>query len=152
MEVREQLEIYCGSGLDQIPLERQLDGMPREYYAVCSGAGEQEQLVGVAGLYRLGLWTWSGVLWLGWFAIDTNRQRQGAGAAALEFLERFARARGAEVLKVETLAVGEAAGFYRKHGFADEAVLKCHYGAEYNALVLSKSLIGLEPLDPRTPE
>jgi ribosomal protein S18 acetylase RimI-like enzyme len=140
-EIREQLALYCDAGLDRTPLERQRDGMPREYYALSTNEGA---IIGVAGLYRFGHWTWDGILWLGWFAVDPDYQRQGLGAAALDALERLAQEKGARIVKVEALASGEAVGFYLRHGFEREAVLRSHYGPDLDAVVLSKRLDSVE--------
>ena len=148
-EVEHQLEVYCGCLLDSLRLEEQRDGLPREYYSIVQAVGAREQIVGLAGLYRFGLWTWEKIWWLGWFGISPEHQAAGLGGEALEFLMRLARYRGAELLKVETPAGGRAIQFYEKHGFHREAVLKHHYSADLDAEVLTRSLLDVDTTDPR---
>ena len=148
-EVEHQLEVYCGCLLDSLPLEEQRDGLPREYYSIVQVAGTKEHIVGLAGLYRFGLWTWEKIWWIGWFCISPDHQAAGLGGEALEFLMRLARSRGAELLKVETPAGGRAVQFYEKNGFHREAVLKQHYSADLDAEVLTRSLDGVNSVDPR---
>jgi ribosomal protein S18 acetylase RimI-like enzyme len=149
-EVHEMLELYFESGLESIPLNQQVrEALPREYFAFVAD-GDPAQLVGITGLYRLGTWTWPGNLWLGWTAIDSDTQGQGAGTQMLELVMKIARERGAEFLKVETDADGPATSFYLKNGFVEEARLTRHYSSQMDAAIFSIDLSGLDAASPAT--
>jgi N-acetylglutamate synthase-like GNAT family acetyltransferase len=135
---------YCRSGLDRLTLDQQPhESVPVEYWVLTDTVSGE--VIGLCGLYRF-RWAWTQSLWLGWTAIAPYLQSRGVGAAMLMTLMRIARARGAEVFKVETPLGGRAVSFYKKLGFIEEGILSKHYDADMDALVLSRDMSDITPL------
>jgi GNAT superfamily N-acetyltransferase len=146
-DLRTMLDVYCAQGLVGVPLHRQSqEALPREYFAIVVGEGTAERIAGITGIYRFGTWTWPGNLWLGWTAVDRPLQSRGVGTTALHLVMRIARSRGGERLKVETAYGGRATLFYARNGFVEEARLRAHYAPDLDALVLSRGLDDIEPM------
>jgi ribosomal protein S18 acetylase RimI-like enzyme len=146
-EVGSRLEDYCVSGQAGLTLDEQVrESLPTEYWVMVETGGE---VLGICGLYRFS-WAWKRSFWLGWFAVAPSRQNRGMGAIMLTTLLRIARSKGCQVFKVETGKGGKATAFYKKLGFVEEGVLSRHYSQNLDALVLSRDLSDVLPLDTGT--
>ncbi len=108
---------------------------------------DSKHIIGLTGLYRL-RWAWSRSYWLGWFALDPDLHGKGIGTKLLEITMATAKGYGAAHLKVETMFGGASEEFYKKNGFELEGKLKDHYGDNYDAAVLSRSLEDISPIAP----
>ncbi len=81
-------------------------------------AYEDNELVGAATYY-----TRAGVGHLSELIVAAHRRGQGIGSALLVEFQARARAAGCHKLTLVTYWDPQAVGFYRRHGFAVEAVL-----------------------------
>ncbi len=81
-------------------------------------AYEEATLVGAATYY-----TRAGVAHLSELLVASHKRGQGIGGALLARFEELARAAGCHKLTLVTYWDPQTVGFYRKHGFAVEAVL-----------------------------
>ncbi|MBU1985293.1 ribosomal protein S18-alanine N-acetyltransferase [bacterium] len=79
-------------------------------------------------------------------AVSPDRQRQGVGAALLEYLLDIARQSGMRDVYLEVRMSNQAAqALYTKYAFAQLAVRKRYYRDGEDARVMHRSLISLSP-------
>lgn len=131
---------YCNTGCHQLAIEDQPhQSVPVEYWVVV----DEYSLSGLCGIYRFN-WAWEKSFWVAWFAIAPTFQKQGLGRATLSTMAKIARAKGCEVLKVETALNGKALGFYEHFGFKCEGIITKHYGPITDAAILSLELQSLD--------
>jgi len=77
----------------------------------------ESELLGIVGLFAK-RWIGKQNLYLGWFAVDPERQGQGIGRGLLEYAKEIAREMGARWIYTETAPEPEATiRFYEKAGF-----------------------------------
>lgn len=140
-EIREELEIYFASNLENTHLiEQPRELVPREYYSLTYTSPYPHRLAGLTGLYKLGRWSWSGALWLGWFALDPELHARGLGIAALELTLHTALLRGAHQVSVEAEADSQAARFYQANSFLRTGTLMNHYGPQCHAWIFTRAI------------
>lgn len=87
----------------------------REYFVSCL----DERLVAITGLHHYE-WGPAENVWLAWFAVRPDYQRQGIGRCLLNELERLAKVKGYQKLFIETYdhpAFAKARQFYAACGF-----------------------------------
>jgi ribosomal protein S18 acetylase RimI-like enzyme len=82
-------------------------------------------------------------VWLAWFAVHPDYQRQGLGSQMLVFIEDQARARGFRKLFVETYLHSDfdkARSFYEASGFQRAGGIDNYLPGGEDMLVYAKSL------------
>ncbi len=124
-----------------------LDQMLTDYFGGNSNSDQfwiiddDEEPVGVAYCQseRMTVGTWNLLL----IAIRPDRQRQGRGAALIQYVEQMLTARGERLLLVETSGLESFEGtraFYRKCGFSEEARIRDFYSSGEDKIVYRKML------------
>lgn len=76
-------------------------------------------------------------------AVHTDYQKQGRGAALLDYVEQTLARQGERVLLVETMALDEfqyVRTFYQKNGFVEAARIKEFYAAGADKVIFWKAL------------
>ncbi|WP_013320297.1 GNAT family N-acetyltransferase [Gloeothece verrucosa] len=102
---------------------------------------DEEEPVGVAYCQseRMTVGTWNLLL----IAIRPDRQRQGRGAALIQYVEQMLTARSERLLLVETSGLESFEGtraFYRKCGFSEEARIRDFYSSGEDKIIYRKML------------
>lgn len=110
----------------------------RSYYLWCQCG----RLYGLTGLHHY-LWGPEHTVWLAWFAVEPNLQRQGHGSGLLAAVESIAVARGYQRLLVETYNHPDFAGaraFYQARGFTRVGGIADYLEHGADMVVYGKSL------------
>ena len=109
----------------------------RTYYAV----EKEKSIVGVVGLHQYP-WGPDENVWLGWFAVKPEHQRQGIGTWLMNKIIEEARQKGYKKMLVETYSGKDfesARSFYSKFGFKRIGKIKKYMGKE-DMIVFSKEI------------
>lgn len=102
-----------------------------------------QRLCGLVGLHHYH-WGPERNVWLSWFAVDPELQRQGYGAALLAAIERIALEKGYDRFLVETYDhddFASARAFYLAQGFAEAGRIDDYIGDGSDMVVFSKTLV-----------
>ncbi len=89
----------------------------REYYVF----KDDDKLIGLVGLHHY-VWGPAENIWLSWFAVSPDYQRQGVGSAMLEAIMKIGRKKGFTKLFIETYDgpdFEKARRFYTAMGFTE---------------------------------
>ena len=100
------------------------------------------RIAGLVGLHHY-LWGPEGNVWLAWFAVEPDLQRQGHGSALLKSIEAIAREAGYRKLLVETYAHSDfdsARQFYASQGFAEAGRIAEYLDDGSDMIVYGKEL------------
>lgn len=110
----------------------------RRYLALASPSG----VIGITGLHHYE-WGPPKNVWLGWFAILPEMQRQGFGTMLLTQMQEHARTLGFEKLLIETYSSPEfsdARLFYEKKGFHQVGGIAGYVSENVDLVVFAKLL------------
>jgi GNAT superfamily N-acetyltransferase len=111
----------------------------RQYYT-CTVDG---RLVGLTGLHHYE-WGPAENVWLAWFAVHPDFQRQGIGRYLLQETQQLAQARGYHKLFIETYDhpdFATARQFYTACGFTQAGEINHYLPGPYNMIVYLKDLV-----------
>jgi len=111
----------------------------RIYFTHSAGS----QIIALVGLHHYA-WGPDGNVWLAWFAVHPDFQRQGIGSRMLAFIEDQARNRGFRKLFVETYThpdFDNARRFYQASGFQHAGDIHDYLPGGDDRLVYAKTLI-----------
>lgn len=75
--------------------------------------------------------------------VSPSHQRQGAGQALLNHIEKALHSKDARLLLVETSSLDDFSGaraFYQKQGFVNEATIRDYYDAGEAKLIFTKAI------------
>jgi GNAT superfamily N-acetyltransferase len=100
------------------------------------------RLCGLVGLHHY-LWGPEQNVWLSWFAVEPDLQRQGHGAALLAAIERVALQQGYRRFLIETYDHGDfdkAQAFYLAQGFAQVGRISDYIGDGSDMVIYRKDL------------
>jgi GNAT superfamily N-acetyltransferase len=100
------------------------------------------KIIGIVGLHHYE-WGPPQNVWLGWFAIHPDKQRQGLGSKLLSAAEEQALALGYSRLLVETYTSREftsARSFYTKSGYIPAGIISDYIENGVDMIVYSKFL------------
>ena len=102
-----------------------------------------ERLCGLVGLHHYH-WGPEQNVWLSWFAVEPDLQRQGHGAALLAAIERIALEQGYSRFLVETYDHADfasARAFYLAQGFSEVGRISDYIGEGSDMVVFRKALM-----------
>lgn len=110
----------------------------RDYYV----ARYNEHLCGLVGLHHY-RWGPPANVWLSWFAVHPEYQRQGLGAKLVGYIQEVAITSGYRQMLIETYNSDEfalARKFYQRHGFSQTGQIEHYINQDTAMLVYSKQL------------
>lgn len=111
--------------------------------SIYSAKGKTFRFVAKEGNRALGalsIQVYPGVAKIGAFAVAKSRRDLGIGSKLLEKCEAVASKEGCRKIWLFTFQDWPAFGFYKKHGYRKEALLKRHWGGKSDLVIMSKFL------------
>lgn len=101
---------------------------------------ENGQVAGISGLHHYE-WGPDDVVWLGWFAVEPDLQRNGIGNTMMEKACALAKEKGYRKLLVETYSnLPKGVNFYEKFGFKKAGNVKDYVSEGVDMIVYAKDL------------